>query len=245
MLHRAPEHSTGILQLAIDPPHVSTCLYRASTSLRTPPLSSFKGMDRNSALVQVSQQAAALAAEAAAGVGSRLMAIKFLEELVLVCSPDGWPTQMLVSPAQVPCPADSTSHWLCLWLWLWALALAPPLGPNACLGCSACAKPQARTELQSMLARNESCCAQSGECLLSQQASHRPQGQLIQAECLAASMQPWMPRLHQIRHVCLHSLCTHHHHRQPQRGILHRHEPAKKDQQHADPPPWAAHQLQP
>ena len=60
----------------------------------------------------MSQQAAALAADAAAGVGGRLMAIKFLEELVLVCNPDSWPSQMLVSPAQVPCTAhDSSSDW--------------------------------------------------------------------------------------------------------------------------------------
>ena len=75
----------------------------------TPPPSIFDSLDLSTALLQVSQQAAALAADAAAGVGGRLMAIKFLEELVLVCNPDSWPSQMLVSPAQVPCTAHDSS----------------------------------------------------------------------------------------------------------------------------------------
>ena len=53
-------------------------------------------------VLQVDQRAVETASDAAASVGSRLMAIKFLEELTVACTPDDWPPQMLVTPAQVP-----------------------------------------------------------------------------------------------------------------------------------------------
>ena len=73
--------------------------------------------------LQLQHRAKALALEEGGGVGVRLMALKFLEQLIVACTRNSWPADVLVPPAQARSYLQLRAGYM----------FAPAYGATACM----------------------------------------------------------------------------------------------------------------